>query len=313
MAPRRNSPHPPQPCIAAADASALLQTAKVIENAEGARTTPSVIGFGQDGEMLVGQPAKRQAITNPQNTLYATKRLIGRRFDDPQTQKERKVWSLTTKGYDHKTPIRTSFDQKNNRHSQRSRARCAPQMPPLRGDRVHAAAPMGAQTPTERTSHAAQEGCSRGLPCPHPAAMCFNEGSDLHNIGRTARFQRPWSNRRLWGDMYTASPNPNSRLCFGIFQPCAVQMVPYEIVKSDNGDAWVKAGGKAISPSQAGAFVLQKMKETAERFLSRDVTRAVVTVPAYFNDAQRQVRPAALFLACCPRVAVMEAARCPST
>jgi molecular chaperone DnaK len=67
-----------------------------------------------------------------------------------------------------------------------------------------------------------------------------------------------------------------------------MQMVPYEIVKADNGDAWVKAGGKSISPSQAGAFVLQKMKETAERYLGRNVSKAVITVPAYFNDAQRQ-------------------------
>jgi hypothetical protein len=74
-------------------ASAAMQEAKVIENAEGVRTTPSVIGFGKNGEMLVGLPAKRQAITNPQNTIYATKRLIGRRYDDPQTQKEKKVGS----------------------------------------------------------------------------------------------------------------------------------------------------------------------------------------------------------------------------
>lgn len=131
------------------------KTAKVIENAEGARTTPSVVAFTEKGEKLVGLPAKRQAVTNPTNTVYATKRLIGRPFDDPQTEKEAK-------------------------------------------------------------------------------------------------------------------------------------MVPYKIVRADNGDAWVEAGGQKYSPSQVGAFVLQKMKETAETYLGRKVTQAVVTVPAYFNDSQRQ-------------------------
>ena len=129
--------------------------AKVIENAEGARTTPSMVAFTDKGEKLVGMPAKRQAVTNPTNTLYATKRLIGRAFEDEQTQKEAKA-------------------------------------------------------------------------------------------------------------------------------------VPYEIIRADNGDAWVQAGGQKLSPSQAGAFTLQKMKETAEAYLGRPVTQAVVTVPAYFNDAQRQ-------------------------
>jgi molecular chaperone DnaK len=131
------------------------KTAKVIENAEGARTTPSMVAFTDKGERLVGQPAKRQAVTNPTNTLYACKRLIGRRFDDAHTQKEAK-------------------------------------------------------------------------------------------------------------------------------------MVPYNIVAASNGDAWVEAGGKQYSPSQVGAFVLQKMKETAESYLGHGITQAVVTVPAYFNDAQRQ-------------------------
>ena len=122
--------------------------AKVIENAEGARTTPSVVAFTDKGEKLVGVPAKRQAVTNPINTLYATKRLIGRRFDDPMTEKEAKS-------------------------------------------------------------------------------------------------------------------------------------VPYQIVKGATGDAWVEAGGKQYSPSQVGAFVLQKMKETAEAYLGRKVTQAVVTVPVH--------------------------------
>jgi molecular chaperone DnaK len=128
---------------------------KVIENAEGARTTPSMVAFTKDGERLVGQPAKRQAVTNPENTIFAVKRLIGRRFDDPMTQKD-----------------------------------------------------MG--------------------------------------------------------------------------------LVPYKIVRGPNGDAWVHAGGQDYSPSQISAFVLQKMKETAEAYLGEKVTQAVITVPAYFNDAQRQ-------------------------
>jgi len=131
------------------------KTPKVIENAEGGRTTPSIVAFTDDGEMLVGLPAKRQAVTNPQNTLFAIKRLIGRPYDDPTTQKDK-------------------------------------------------------------------------------------------------------------------------------------EMVPYEIVKAKNGDAWVRAQGKEYSPSQISAFILQKMKETAERYLGEKVEQAVITVPAYFNDAQRQ-------------------------
>ena len=128
---------------------------KVIENAEGARTTPSIVAFAKDGERLVGQPAKRQAVTNPENTVFAVKRLIGRRFDDPITKKD-------------------------------------------------------------------------------------------------------------------------------------TELVPYRIVKGANGDAWVKAGGEDYSPAQISAFTLQKMKETAESYLGETVTQAVITVPAYFNDAQRQ-------------------------
>ncbi|MCF4166867.1 molecular chaperone DnaK [Zavarzinia compransoris] len=128
---------------------------KVIENAEGARTTPSMVAFSNDDERLVGQAAKRQAVTNPEGTLFAIKRLIGRSFADPMTQKD--------KG-----------------------------------------------------------------------------------------------------------------------------MVPYSIVKADNGDAWVEVRGTKYSPSQVSAFILQKMKETAESFLGETVTQAVITVPAYFNDAQRQ-------------------------
>jgi len=128
---------------------------KVIENSEGARTTPSIVGFSDEGERLVGQSAKRQAVTNPGDTLFAIKRLIGRTFDDPTTQKD--------KG-----------------------------------------------------------------------------------------------------------------------------MVPYDIVKADNGDAWVEAKGEKYSPSQVSAMILQKMKETAESYLGEDVDQAVITVPAYFNDAQRQ-------------------------
>jgi molecular chaperone DnaK len=128
---------------------------KVIENSEGARTTPSIVAFTDDGERLVGQPAKRQAVTNPERTFFAIKRLIGRTFDDPMTQKD------------------------------------------------------------------------KGL-------------------------------------------------------------VPYKIARGDNGDAWVEADGKKYSPSQISAFTLQKMKETAESHLGQPVTQAVITVPAYFNDAQRQ-------------------------
>ncbi|MGI4796524.1 MAG: molecular chaperone DnaK [Janthinobacterium lividum] len=141
-------------CVAVMEGPAASD-ARVIENAEGARTTPSMVAFSDGGERLVGQSAKRQAVTNPTNTLYAVKRLIGRRFDDPIVNKD--------KG-----------------------------------------------------------------------------------------------------------------------------MVPYTIARGDNGDAWVEARGQKYSPSQVSAFVLGKMKETAEAYLGETVTQAVITVPAYFNDAQRQ-------------------------
>jgi len=131
------------------------KTAKVIENAEGARTTPSIVAFADAGERLVGQPAKRQAVTNPEGTVFAVKRLIGRRFEDPTVEKDKKL-------------------------------------------------------------------------------------------------------------------------------------VPYQIVKGDNGDAWVEVEGTKYSPSQISAMTLQKMKETAEAYLGEKVEQAVITVPAYFNDAQRQ-------------------------
>ncbi len=138
-------------CVAIMDG----KNPKVIENAEGARTTPSMVSFSDDGERLVGQPAKRQAVTNPEGTLFAVKRLMGRRYNDPLVEKDKK-------------------------------------------------------------------------------------------------------------------------------------MVPYAIVKGENGDAWVEVNKKKHSPSQVSAMVLQKMKETAEAYLGEDVTQAVITVPAYFNDAQRQ-------------------------
>jgi molecular chaperone DnaK len=128
---------------------------KVLENAEGARTTPSVVAFTDDGEKLVGQPAKRQAVTNPENTIFAVKRLIGRNFDDPTVKKD-------------------------------------------------------------------------------------------------------------------------------------IAAAPFKIIKSEKSDAWIEAKGEKYSPSQISAFILQKMKETAEKYLGQEVTKAVITVPAYFNDAQRQ-------------------------
>ena len=129
--------------------------AKVLENAEGARTTPSVVAFTDDNEKLIGQPAKRQAVTNPENTIFAVKRLIGRNFDDSTVKKD-------------------------------------------------------------------------------------------------------------------------------------VEAAPFKIVNSEKGDAWIEAKGEKYSPSQISAFILQKMKETAEKYLGQAVTKAVITVPAYFNDAQRQ-------------------------
>ncbi len=138
-------------CVAVMDG----KTPKVIENAEGMRTTPSIVAFTDDGERLVGQPAKRQAVTNPERTIFAVKRLIGRRYEDPTVEKDKKL-------------------------------------------------------------------------------------------------------------------------------------VPYKIAKGGNGDAWVEVDGKTYSPSQISAFTLQKMKETAEAHLGQSVDQAVITVPAYFNDAQRQ-------------------------
>jgi molecular chaperone DnaK len=138
-------------CVAVMDG----KNSKVIENSEGGRTTPSIVAFTADGERLVGQPAKRQAVTNPKRTVFAVKRLIGRRYDDPTVAKDQKL-------------------------------------------------------------------------------------------------------------------------------------VPYPIVRADNGDAWVEVDGQKYSPSQISAFILQKMKETAESYLGEKVEKAVITVPAYFNDAQRQ-------------------------
>ncbi len=138
-------------CVAVMDGT----TPKVLENSEGARTTPSIVAFGEDGETMVGQPAKRQAVTNPENTFFAIKRLIGRRWDDPMVKKDK-------------------------------------------------------------------------------------------------------------------------------------ELVPYKIVKAENGDAWVEGRGEKYAPAQISAYTLQKMKETAERSLGETVTQAVITVPAYFNDSQRQ-------------------------
>ena len=129
--------------------------AKVLENAEGARTTPSVVAFSDNEERLIGQPAKRQAVTNPENTIFAVKRLIGRNFEDSTVKKD-------------------------------------------------------------------------------------------------------------------------------------IQTAPFKIINSEKGDAWIEAKGQKYSPSQISAFVLQKMKETAEKYLGQEVSKAVITVPAYFNDAQRQ-------------------------
>jgi molecular chaperone DnaK len=138
-------------CVAVMDGS----DPRVIENTEGARTTPSQVAFSDAEERLVGQPAKRQAVTNPENTLFAIKRLIGRRFEDPTVKKDQ-------------------------------------------------------------------------------------------------------------------------------------ALVPYSIIKGENGDAWVEAAGEKYAPSQVSAFILQKMKETAESYLGESVSEAVITVPAYFNDSQRQ-------------------------
>ena len=138
-------------CVAIMDGA----QAKVLENAEGARTTPSVVAFTVEEEKLVGQPAKRQAVTNPENTIFAVKRLIGRNFEDPTVKKD-------------------------------------------------------------------------------------------------------------------------------------IETAPYKIIKADNNDAWIESKGKKYSPSQISAFVLHKMKETAEKYLGQVVSKAVITVPAYFNDAQRQ-------------------------
>ena len=138
-------------CVAIMEGS----QAKVLENAEGARTTPSVVAFTDDKEKLIGQPAKRQAVTNPENTIFAVKRLIGRNFEDPTVKKD-------------------------------------------------------------------------------------------------------------------------------------IEAAPFKIVNSEKGDAWIEAKGEKYSPSQISAFILQKMKETAEKYLGQAVTKAVITVPAYFNDAQRQ-------------------------
>jgi molecular chaperone DnaK len=132
-------------------------TPKVIENSEGARTTPSIIAYQEDGEVLVGASAKRQAVTNPKNTLYAVKRLIGRKFTEKEVQKD-------------------------------------------------------------------------------------------------------------------------------------INLMPYEILAADNGDAWVGVRGKKLAPQQVSAEVLRKMKKTAEDYLGEEVTEAVITVPAYFNDSQRHVR-----------------------
>lgn len=138
-------------CVAIMDGT----TPRVLENAEGDRTTPSIIAYTQDGETLVGQPAKRQAVTNPQNTLFAIKRLIGRRFQDEEVQRD-------------------------------------------------------------------------------------------------------------------------------------VSIMPFKIIAADNGDAWVEVKGQKMAPPQISAEVLKKMKKTAEDYLGEPVTEAVITVPAYFNDAQRQ-------------------------
>ena len=192
---------------------------RVIENAEGARTTPSVVASLADGTRVVGAPAKRQAITNPTNTFAATKRLIGRRFDDPEVQKIIKM----VRGH----VIRLSFVSPLTRPCVAS---CPTDCPP-----PYRCLPLAPSPPLPHNHHTHT--------CPHP-------------------------------DPHLASP--------------ATLQSPYTVVRGDNGDAWVDARGKKMSPSEIGSMVLVKMKETAEAYLGRPVKQAVITVPAYFNDSQRQ-------------------------
>ena len=216
-------------------------SAKVIENAEGSRTTPSIIGFTEDGQRLVGAPAKRQAVTNPKGTLFATKRLIGRRFDDKHVQKD-----LSTGRVAHLSHVDPAI------------LLLPPSPPPLR-----------------HTSPLVATGKSPQVAASLTQSRCLRRRSST--LGLLPSLSS------VCVDLSVSVPSLTLSCV-----PMPLSAVPYEVIKADNGDAWVEVAGNKYSPSQAGAFILGKMKETAEAHVGGPVSHAVVTVPAYFNDSQRQ-------------------------
>jgi len=224
--------------------------AKVLENAEGARTTPSVVAFTDGDEKLIGQPAKRQAVTNPENTIFAVKRLIGRNFEDSTVKKDIETAPFKIVNSDKGDAW---IESKGNKYSP---------------SQISA---FVLQKMKETAEKYLGQAVTKAV-ITVPAYFNDSQRQAVTNPENTI-----FAVKRLIGRNFDDQTVKKD-----------IETAPFKIVNSDKGDAWIEAKGQKYSPSQISAFVLQKMKETAEKYLGQEVSKAVITVPAYFNDAQRQ-------------------------